>query len=257
MKNKASKTGSFKSNSFKSSSFNSRPFKSKGEGENPRRPFKSEGEGGNSRRPFKSKGEGENPRRPFKSEGEGENPRRPFNSRPFKSEGEGENSRNSFQDNQPQKKYIKKTNNSRFGEELMSNSKAKSIIQNKRNHNSIIENSTRNHHFSIENLAKLLYQKINHQNNKTTPYDKEDSKKSYTAELHNGGVARITRKIGEESTEVIIAAFINQQRDNQKSKQDLINEVCDLFYHTLILLASSNISFDKILDELYKRNVQK
>ena len=219
MKNKASKTGS-----FKSSSFNSRPFKSKGEGENSRRPFKSEGEGGNPRRPFKP---------------------------------EGGNSRNSFQDNQPQKKYIKKTNNSRFGEELMSNSKANSIIQNKRNHNSIIENSTRNHHFSIENLAKLLYQKINHQNNKTTPYDKEDSKKSYTAELHNGGVARITRKIGEESTEVIIAAFINQQRDNQKSKQDLINEVCDLFYHTLILLASSNISFDKILDELYKRNVQK
>ena len=236
MKNKASKTGSFKSNSFKSSSFNSRPFK-------------SEGEGGNSRSSFKS--------RPFKSEGEGENSRRPFGSRPFKSEGEGGNSRSSFKDNQPQKKYIKKTNNSRFGEELISDSKAKSIIQSKRNHNSIIENSTRNHHFSIENLAKLLYQKINHQNNKTTPYDKEDSKKSYTAELHNGGVARITRKIGEESTEVIIAAFINQQRDNQKSKQDLINEVCDLFYHTLILLASSNISFDKILDELYKRNVQK
>ena len=226
MKNKASKTGSFKSSSFNS------------------RPFKSEGESGNSRRPFKS-------------DGEGENSRRPFNSRPFKSEGEGGNSRNSFQDNQPQKKYIKKTNNSRFGEELMSNSKANSIIQNKRNHNSIIENSTRNHHFSIENLAKLLYQKINHQNNKTNPYDKEDSKKSYTAELHNGGVARITRKIGEESTEVIIAAFINQQRDNQKSKQDLVNEVCDLFYHTLVLLASSNITFDKILDELYKRNVQK
>jgi phosphoribosyl-ATP pyrophosphohydrolase len=249
MKNKASKTGSFKSSSFKSNSFKSKPFKSAGEGENSRRPFNS--------RPFKSEGEGENSRRSFKSAGEGENSRRPFNSRPFKSEGGDENSRNSFQDNQPQKKYIKKTNNSRFGEELMSNSKAKSIIQNKRNHNSIIENSTRNHHFSIENLAKLLYQKINHQNNKTNPYDKEDSKKSYTAELHNGGVARITRKIGEESTEVIIAAFINQQRDNQKSKQDLINEVCDLFYHTLILLASSNISFDKILDELYKRNVQK
>lgn len=237
MKNKASKTGSFKSSSFKS-----RPFKSKGEGENSRRPFSS--------RPFKSEGEGENSRRPFKSEGEGGNPRRPFKP-------EGGNSRNSFQDNQPQKKYIKKTNNSRFGEELMSNSKANSIIQNKRNHNSIIENSTRNHHFSIENLAKLLYQKINHQNNKTNPYDKEDSKKSYTAELHNGGVARIARKIGEESTEVIIAAFINQQRDNQKSKQDLVNEVCDLFYHTLVLLASSNITFDKILDELYKRNVQK
>ena len=242
MKNKASKTGSFKSSSFKSSSFNSRPFKSEGEGENSRRPFSS--------RPFKSEGEGENSRRPFKSEGEGGNPRRPFKP-------EGGNSRNSFQDNQPQKKYIKKTNNSRFGEELMSNSKANSIIQNKRNHNSIIENSTRNHHFSIENLAKLLYQKINHQNNKTNPYDKEDSKKSYTAELHNGGVARIARKIGEESTEVIIAAFINQQRDNQKSKQDLVNEVCDLFYHTLVLLASSNITFDKILDELYKRNVQK
>jgi len=180
-----------------------------------------------------------------------------FKSQPSKSRGEGENSRNSFQDNQPQKKYIKKTNNSRFGEELMSNSKAKSIIQNKRNHNSIIENSTRNHHFSIENLAKLLYQKINYQNNKNNSYDKEEGKKSYTAELHSGGVARIARKIGEESTEVIIASFINQQRDNQKSKQDLINEVCDLFYHTLVLLASSNITFDKILDELYKRNVQK
>ncbi len=183
---------------------------------------------------------------------------KPSKSRSFKSEGEGENPRKSFQDNQLQKKYNKKANNSKFAsEELISNSKANFMIKNKRNHNAIIENSTRNHHFSIENLAKLLYQKVNYQNNKTNPYDKEDSKKSYTAELHSGGVARIARKIGEESTEVIIASFINQQRDNQKSKQDLVNEVCDLFYHTLVLLASSNITFDKILDELYKRNVQK
>jgi phosphoribosyl-ATP pyrophosphohydrolase len=82
-------------------------------------------------------------------------------------------------------------------------------------------------------------------------------KNSYTYEIAKGGAEKITRKVGEEAVEVVIAAFMNEQKNNKETRQDLIGEVSDLFYHTLVLLASQNIELDEILQELNKRNQSK
>ncbi len=82
-------------------------------------------------------------------------------------------------------------------------------------------------------------------------------KNSYTYELAKGGAEKITRKVAEEAVEVVIAAFMNEQKNNKETHQDLIGEVSDLFYHTLVLLASQNIELDEILQELNKRNQSK
>lgn len=82
-------------------------------------------------------------------------------------------------------------------------------------------------------------------------------KNSYTFEIAKGGAEKITRKFGEEALEVVIAAFMNEQKNNKETRQDLIGEVSDLFYHTLVLLASQNIELDEILQELNKRNQSK
>jgi phosphoribosyl-ATP pyrophosphohydrolase len=82
-------------------------------------------------------------------------------------------------------------------------------------------------------------------------------KNSYTYDLAKGGAEKITRKVGEEAVEVVIAAFMNEQKNNKETRQDLIGEVSDLFYHTLVLLASQNIELDEILQELNKRNQSK
>ena len=82
-------------------------------------------------------------------------------------------------------------------------------------------------------------------------------KNSYTFEIAKGGAEKITRKVGEEALEVVIAAFMNEQKNNKETRQDLIGEVSDLFYHTLVLLASQNIELDEILQELNKRNQSK
>lgn len=83
------------------------------------------------------------------------------------------------------------------------------------------------------------------------------TKNSYTVDLIKGGAEKITRKVGEESVEVIIAAFLNEKNRTQKTHEDLVGEVCDLFYHSLVLLLSQNIELDEILSELTKRNNKK
>lgn len=99
---------------------------------------------------------------------------------------------------------------------------------------------------TLEELFVILKQRA------TTP-----GKNSYTADLVKGGVEKITRKVGEEALEVVIAAFLNDKNRNQKTREDLVGEVCDLFYHTLVLLVSQNIELDEILSELTKRNNRK
>ncbi len=99
---------------------------------------------------------------------------------------------------------------------------------------------------TIEDLSVLVVDKI-----------KSKEKNSYTYELHKAGVEKITRKIGEEAVEVVIAAFLNQQKSSKKTRQDLIGEVCDLFYHSLVLLGSQDIDFSEILKELNRRNSKK
>ncbi|EKJ0134331.1 phosphoribosyl-ATP diphosphatase [Listeria monocytogenes] len=68
---------------------------------------------------------------------------------------------------------------------------------------------------------------------------------SYTNYLFDKGLDKILKKVGEEATEVVIAA----KNDNQ----ELIAEVSDLAYHLLVLLAEKNIPLFAIQTELQKR----
>lgn len=80
----------------------------------------------------------------------------------------------------------------------------------------------------------------------------EDRKKnmpkdSYVASLFRDGNDRIVQKVGEEATEVVIAA-----KNNEKEK--IVTEVADLLFHTLVLLSLFKIAPNEILDELRKRH---
>ena len=57
---------------------------------------------------------------------------------------------------------------------------------------------------------------------------------SYTTYLFNSGIDKILKKIGEESSEVIIGA-------KNDSKEEIIYELADLFYHSLVLMVEKNI----------------
>ena len=73
-----------------------------------------------------------------------------------------------------------------------------------------------------------------------------DSQSSYVAKLYTQGLDGILKKIGEESTEVIIAA----KGDN---KEKVVYELADLWFHTLVLLAQQGLHPDDVLNELARR----
>ena len=69
---------------------------------------------------------------------------------------------------------------------------------------------------------------------------------SYVASLYNQGTNKILDKISEESAEVINAA-------KDEGKDEIIHEVADLWFHTLVLLSHKNISIKEIETELIRR----
>lgn len=69
---------------------------------------------------------------------------------------------------------------------------------------------------------------------------------SYTAKLLADGVDRIGKKIGEEATEVVIAA-------KNDDPAELAWEVADLFYHTLVMLEHRGVALDAVGAELLRR----
>jgi len=79
--------------------------------------------------------------------------------------------------------------------------------------------------------------------------DRQDNptENSYTAKLISMGEDEIIKKIGEEAMEVIIAS-------KSQGNQRLIEEISDLYYHTLVLLAYKNLSPTHIQEELEKRH---
>ena len=75
---------------------------------------------------------------------------------------------------------------------------------------------------------------------------KNAPKNSYTAFLFKGGVPAISQKVEEEALEVIQAA-------KKETKQRLIEEAVDLFYHTFVLRVQKKISLADIGKEMRKR----
>jgi len=76
---------------------------------------------------------------------------------------------------------------------------------------------------------------------------KNPSEKSYTTSLFNEGLPKIAQKVGEEGTEVVVAALA--QDDGR-----LIEEIADLTYHTLVLLSARGLAPADVLTELEKRH---
>jgi phosphoribosyl-ATP pyrophosphohydrolase/phosphoribosyl-AMP cyclohydrolase len=72
---------------------------------------------------------------------------------------------------------------------------------------------------------------------------------SYTAHLFSRGTTKIAQKVGEEGVEVALAAVA-------ETKEDLLGECADLFYHTLVLLADQNIELTEVMSVLQKRHTK-
>jgi len=75
---------------------------------------------------------------------------------------------------------------------------------------------------------------------------KADPEGSYVASLYTKGIDKILKKVGEEATEVVIAA-------KQGDKDQIIHETADLWFHTLVMLAYADLSSQDVLDELDRR----
>lgn len=69
---------------------------------------------------------------------------------------------------------------------------------------------------------------------------------SYVAKLYAGGVDKIGKKIGEEATEVVIAA-------KNASHDELVWESADLLFHLMVLLEHAGVSLDDVGTELLRR----
>ncbi len=100
----------------------------------------------------------------------------------------------------------------------------------------VYENNDVNY-FSYEGLMQLI------EGRKT---DKKEG--SYTTYLFEKGLDKILKKVGEESTEVIIAA-----KDNDK--KETIYEISDLCYHVMVMMIEMGISLEDISNELASRHV--
>lgn len=69
---------------------------------------------------------------------------------------------------------------------------------------------------------------------------------SYTSYLFNEGQDKILKKLGEETAETVIAS-------KNKNKDEVVNEMADLWYHSLVLLAYHGINLEDIIGELANR----
>ena len=93
------------------------------------------------------------------------------------------------------------------------------------------------HDFSLESLMSLI------EGRKT-----EKKEGSYTTYLFEKGIDKILKKVGEESTEVIIAA-----KDNDRA--ETIYEIADLTYHVMVMMIQMGISLEDVHRELASRHV--
>lgn len=91
--------------------------------------------------------------------------------------------------------------------------------------------------FSLEGLVNLIEGR-----------KKEKVEGSYTTYLFEKGLDKILKKVGEESTEVIIAAKADD-------KKETIYEIADLTYHLLVLMIQMGISLEDVHRELASRHV--
>ena len=92
----------------------------------------------------------------------------------------------------------------------------------------------------LTELSKTIRERLN-----------ADPKESYVASLHDKGLNKILEKISEESTEVILAS--KDAVENKNKKGHVTQEVADLWFHCMVLLAHLGIGPEDILEVLENR----
>ena len=103
--------------------------------------------------------------------------------------------------------------------------------------NDVIWESDELHEFTYQGLMDLIAGR-----------KKEKKEGSYTTYLFEKGLDKILKKVGEETTEVIIAA-------KDKDRENTIYEIADLAYHVMVLMIEAGISLEDIHKELASRHV--
>ena len=93
------------------------------------------------------------------------------------------------------------------------------------------------HEFSVQGLYDLLVGR-----NETRPEG------SYTTYLFEKGIDKILKKVGEENTEVIVAA-------KGDDKKETIYEIADLMYHVMVLMVHMGITVSDVMKELASRHI--
>ena len=78
-------------------------------------------------------------------------------------------------------------------------------------------------------------------------YKKNPEEGAYTSFLFAKGVDRISKKVGEEAVELVIAS-------KNESKENVVHEAADLLYHTTVLLTARDVKLSEVCAELCKRN---
>lgn len=96
---------------------------------------------------------------------------------------------------------------------------------------------------TLESLIEERYQASLNTSSPTS----QDTSRSYTERLFRQGLKRCAQKVGEEGVETALAAVAGDDGE-------LISEASDLVFHLMVLLASRQIPFSKITEELKKRN---
>ena len=79
----------------------------------------------------------------------------------------------------------------------------------------------------------------------------QSAESSYVASLYAAGLNKILEKVGEEATEVIIAAKDADTKADQG--QAVVGEVADLWFHTLVMLSHLGLGAEDVLAELDRR----
>ena len=103
-------------------------------------------------------------------------------------------------------------------------------------HNPVFQSEERQE-FSLQGLAELLQGR-----------KEQMPENSYTTYLFQKGLDKILKKVGEESTEVIIAA-------KAEDKRETVYEIADLAYHVMVLMTEAGISVEDVHRELASRHV--
>lgn len=85
-----------------------------------------------------------------------------------------------------------------------------------------------------------------------------DKDSSYVASLYHKGLNKILEKVGEETTEAIISAkelqlVRTQGKDDTDARADMVYEVADMWFHSLVALHQMGLSGDDVLGELARR----